>query len=82
MMFGPGGGQAFHCFGYGGGFFPWLPLLLLTVFLGLAVAAVVLALRKGRPAPYRQALETLAGRFAAGEISEEEFESRKKALRG
>jgi uncharacterized membrane protein len=82
MMFGPGGGQALHCFGFGGGFFPVLPILLFTVFLGLAIAAVVMLARKGRPAANRQALETLANRFAAGEISEEEFESKKKALKG
>jgi uncharacterized membrane protein len=59
-----------------------LPILLFTVFLGLAIAAVVMLARKGRPAANRQALETLANRFAAGEISEEEFESKKKALKG
>lgn len=80
MMYGLGGGPGLHCLA--GGFFPWMPLLFAAALLGLVAVLIVFAVRKNRPAAYGQALETLANRFAAGELTEEEFLSRKKALKG
>ena len=59
-----------------------MPLLLGVLLLGLAALLIVLLVKRSRPAAYGQAMETLANRFAAGEITEEEFLSRKKALKG
>lgn len=80
MMYGIGGGPGLHCLA--GGFFPWMPLLFGVLLLGLAALVIVYAVKRTRPAAHSTALETLANRFAAGEITEEEFLSRKKALKG
>lgn len=81
MMYGFGGDGALRCLGFGGGTFHLMPLLLLILILGLATLAVVLLVRKNRPAANAQALEILSTRFASGELTEEEYLSRKKVLK-
>ena len=70
--------------GWGGWFFG--PIMML-VYLGLIVGAVVLVIRllnpdwNGRTAPDDdRALKILRERFAKGEIDQKEFEERKKLL--
>ena len=61
--------------------------LMMLVFWGAIIALIVLAVRwlsdnRGPVAGRRDALEILRERFAAGEIDEEEFKRRKRALEG
>ncbi|SDY81614.1 SHOCT domain-containing protein [Citreimonas salinaria] len=66
---------------WGGGH--WFMGGIMLVFWGLVIAAVVLLVRRlgtGQTPARRDAMEVLRERFAAGEIDEEEFERRKKAL--
>lgn len=64
-------------------------VLLWVVFLGLIVAGVVVLVRAvgGRGGPARtsgspSALELLEERYARGEIDRDEFEQRRRDLRG
>lgn len=72
MMWGNG-------YGMGGG-------LVMLVFWGLIIALIVFAVKwlmdngRGSGDRRRDAMETLRERFAAGEIDEEDFERRRKAL--
>lgn len=83
----PGDGQYFGHYGMmnGGG---WIfgPIMLL-IFFGLLVAAVVLIVRllgsdllRSAGRPDDRSLSILRERFAKGEITQEEFEAAKKAL--
>ena len=68
--------------GYGGWFFGPLMMIL---FFGLIIAAVIGALRLfggGESAARNSATTILAERFAAGEIDEAEYLKRRKALKG
>lgn len=62
---------------------PWMMLLWL-VFLGLAVAGIVLLVRGGPPSSDRregsEARRILDERFARGEIDEEEYRRRREIL--
>ncbi|MCF6272807.1 MAG: SHOCT domain-containing protein [Rhodobacteraceae bacterium] len=67
--------------GYGGWFFGPLMMIL---FFGLIIAAVVGALRlfgMGGEARSNRALDILSERYASGEIDEAEFTTRRKALK-
>jgi len=67
--------------GYGGWFFGPLMMIL---FFGLIIAAVIGALRLlglGSSPEGNRALDILAERYASGEIDEAEYASRKKALK-
>ena len=71
-----------HGYGWGGMWFGWL---FWIVLVGLIVWAVVALSRRGRPPvsqqnPDEDALDILKKRYAAGEISKEEFEEKKKDL--
>ncbi len=66
--------------GYGGWFFG--PLMMI-VFFGLIVAAVIGAVRLfdgNKSTPVNRAQDILAERFASGEIDEAEYKKRKQAL--
>lgn len=82
MMYGYGSG-----FGIGG----WILMGLgFVVFWGLVVTLVIVLVRRSRtgspPLVYasrhQTALDILAERFARGEIDEQEFASRRRALLG
>ena len=72
-------------YGMMGGFGGWWMILAMVVFWGLIIWGVV-ALVRGRHSYCRtehdnnSALEILRRRYAAGEISKEEFEQKKKDL--
>ena len=77
-----GYGNMGYGMGYGGWFFGPLMMIL---FFGLIIAAVVGAIRLlggGERSPRNSAANILAERFAAGEIDEAEFIKRRKALKG
>ena len=63
------------------GTFFWMGAVMLLAWAG-AVALIVWAVRSfaQRPPSSDPALETLRRRFAAGEITQEEFEARRRAL--
>ena len=68
--------------GYGGWFFGPLMMIL---FFGLIIAAVIFALRLagfGGQAQGNRAIDILDERFASGEIDEAEYAKRRKALKG
>ena len=72
--------------GYGMGYGGWVfgPLMMI-LFFGLIIAAVVgaIRLRGGTDSsPRNSAANILAERFAAGEIDEAEYAARCKALKG
>ncbi len=78
-------------YGYGSGLMGLWGLLTTAVFLGGLVLLAIWALRTfrptlgppGPPPPARDpALELLRHRFAAGEIDQKEFESRRRLLEG
>jgi len=80
-------------YGYGSGFGvgAWILMGLgMLLFWGVVVTFVILLVRRTRtgsalladPAPRSTALDILAERFARGEIDEEEFASRRRALLG
>jgi len=78
--------EAYGYMGYGMGYGGWFfgPLMMI-VFFGLIIAAVVGALRllgNGQGSGRSSALDILAERFAAGEIDEAEYAQRRKALKG
>lgn len=60
--------------------------LMMLLFWGAVIALIVLAVKwasdrqGGRAGTRRDAVDILRERFATGEIDEEEFERRKKAL--
>ncbi len=61
----------------------------MLVFWAVVVTLVIVLVRGARagsapvvPAPHAPALDILAERFARGEIDEQEFESRRRALLG
>jgi len=77
---------AYGSMGYGMGYGGWFfgPLMMI-VFFGLIIAAVVGAIRLfggGDSSPRTSATNILAERFAAGEIDEAEYAARRKALKG
>lgn len=60
-------------------------LVMMLVFWGIIIALIVFAVKwfsdnQGRNRAERGAIEILRERFAAGEIDEEEFDRRRKAL--
>ena len=93
MMYGFNGYNNFDgdrlgaCFGngfmHGGGYgmFPFLHLGIGILLLALAGLAVFLILRRPGAARTNAAGETLAMRYANGEISDEEYLSKKKLLK-
>jgi len=68
-----------HGFGFGGGFM-WLFWILLIVVIVWAFKATAFSDRKDRGVD-KPPLEILQGRFARGEIDEEEFERKRKLLK-
>jgi putative membrane protein len=68
----------------------WIVMVLgMALFWGLVIAGIVLIVRElgrrgqgERTGPGRDALATLDHRFAAGEISTEEYRDRRAVLRG
>ena len=73
----------------GGGMGWFMGPIMMLLFLAAAVAIVVLIVRSlgghgpvqgNQPTPESSALRILEERFARGEIDEEEFRNRKKAL--
>lgn len=71
-------------FGYGGGGFGWLVMIL---WLALIVGGIVVLVRwlstsstLNRPVPEKTALDVLKERYARGEINKEEFEQKKRDL--
>ena len=77
---------------FGGGMaIEWIVVLIVVLFWGLVIAAIVLAIRwliradrrgshEGPATP--DALELLRQRYARGEIDEAEYERRKIVLKG
>ncbi len=59
-------------------------MLMMLVFLGLVIAALVLGIRwlvtQGREPRTDSALDILRQRYARGEINKEEFEAKKREL--
>ncbi len=59
-------------------------MLMMLVFLGLVIAALVLGIRwlvtQGREPRTDSALDILRQRYARGEINKEEFETKKREL--
>lgn len=72
-----------HMMGWGGGF-GFFGGFMMLVFWGVIIALIVLAVRwlseGAKSGPRSDALDVLRQRFAKGEIDEEEFARRKKAL--
>jgi putative membrane protein len=66
---------------YDGASWIWMGLMMVLVW-GAIIAAVVWAIRGFAPSRHTgdAALDTLRHRFAAGEISQEEFEKTRRAL--
>jgi putative membrane protein len=62
----------------GGPAFPWFLLFWLVLLL---VGFVIWRLTGGRRSPAREATETLAGRYARGEIDETEYRQRLDVLK-
>ena len=62
-------------------FWPIFPILWLALLAGIVVTAVLLARRSRADAPRRAGEARLAERYAAGEIDEEEFRTRRTVLR-
>jgi len=74
---------------YWGMHYMWGPwgigmMLMMLVFLGLVIAALVLGIRwlvtQGREPRTDSALDILRQRYARGEINKEEFETKKREL--
>ena len=61
-------------------------MLMMLVFWGVAIVAVVLGLRwlagQGETSPSDRALEILRERYARGEINAQEFEAKRRDLQG
>lgn len=59
-------------------------MLMMLVFWGLVIAAIVIGLRwflgQGQPGRRDEAFEILRQRYARGEIDKQEFETRKRDL--
>ena len=59
-------------------------MLMMLVFFGLVIAALVLGIRwlvtQGRESRSDSALDILRQRYARGEINKEEFETKKQEL--
>ncbi|HWK77680.1 hypothetical protein [Microbacterium sp.] len=72
-----------HWGGFGGpGFFwPIFPIVWFVLIAGGIITAIVLSRRRHNLAPRREAESALATRFAAGEIGEDEYRSRRAVLR-
>jgi len=70
--------------GYYGGWSPlWMLIPMLIFWGGLAVLVVWGVRAFGRSRPHEDgAVETLRRRFAAGEISQEEYEKIRRTLQG
>ena len=77
--------------GYGhmmwGSGYGMIGMLMMLVFWGVLIALIVVAVRwlldsQGGKRGRRDALDVLRERFAKGEIDEEEFDRRRKALEG
>lgn len=70
---GPGGG--------GPVFWPLFPILWFLLIAGGIITAIILSRRNRVTAPRREAEAHLATRFAAGEISADEYRERRAVLR-
>lgn len=75
--------------GWGSAAWGWFALMHIVWWLviGGGIAMLVFrglgdGFRRGRPTPQDRGLEILRERYARGEISQEEFEERKKVLKG
>lgn len=74
--------------GMGFGFFGWAWAIFMAIFWVLVIAGVILVIRwlmgqsrpHGTAAQRRTALDILDERYAKGEISDEEYERRKRLL--
>ncbi|CAH0216944.1 hypothetical protein [Microbacterium sp. Bi121] len=75
--------QDHHWGGFDGpGFFwPIFPIVWFVLIAGGIITAIVLSRRRHNLAPRREAEAALATRFAAGEIGEDEYRSRRAVLR-
>ncbi len=62
-------------------FWPIFPILWFCIFAAVVVTAIVLSRRRCAGAPRRTGEARLAERYAAGEIDEEEFRTRRAVLR-
>lgn len=71
---------AYHCFNYGRFFIPggYIMGLLFLLVIGLAAFFIIKALNKKNES--NSAIDILKKRYAAGEISKEEFDNMKKTL--
>jgi len=67
--------------GPGPAFFPLIPIVFWLLVIAGVITAIVLRGRRARSAPRREAETRLATRFAAGEIDEDEFRTRRAVLR-
>ena len=72
-------------FGYGGGGFGWLFMILWLVLIVGGIVAFVRWVSTpssglGRAPPAKSALDILKERYARGEINKEEFEQKKRDL--
>jgi putative membrane protein len=66
---------------YDGWTFLWMGAVMLLAWGGvIALVALLVRSQTHSPAGGDQALETLRRRFAAGEITQEEFEARRRVL--
>ena len=70
---------------WGGGYGIFGGLLMMILFWGIVIALIVFAVRwfsdnRGAGRTRRDAIDILRERFASGEIDEEEFDRRRKAL--
>lgn len=63
-------------------YWPVFPLLWLCLVIAAIVTAVVLVRRNRVAEPRRAGERRLAERYAAGEIDEEEYRTRRNVLRG
>lgn len=89
MMFGNGFGGGFHhfgnCFGFAGGYMHGGGFLLAIAFLLLAALAILGTLVHMKKSHHGKAdsvvMETLKMKLVTGEITEEEYISKKNALK-
>lgn len=70
---------------WGGGYGMLGGMVMMLVFWGVVIALIIFAVKwlsdgRGPGGRRRDALDILRERFAAGEIDEEEFDRRRKAL--
>lgn len=74
--------------GWGWGAGAWVMVMLMVLFWGAIIATVVWAIRQYRPRDADRgdtatsAMRILEERFARGEMDQDEFEQRRRTLRG